>query len=41
MKTLNLNAAVLLLVMIVAISCSDNDYQSSEKQFQSELMKKG
>lgn len=41
MKTLNLNATVLLLVMIVAISCSDNDYQSSEKQFQSELMKKG
>lgn len=40
MKTLNLNAAVSLLVMIVATSCSDNGYQSSEKQYQSELMKK-
>lgn len=41
MKTLNLTATVLLLVMLVAYSCSDNSYQPAEKKNQSELMKKG
>lgn len=41
MKKLNSKAAFVIMMIIVAISCSDNSYQSIQEQNQSVLMKTG